>query len=180
MDLQIMDETRKEAEKLIGMKRISEALPLIRQLAHWGDLQAQQELIDVYYNHKYGVERNLPAAYEYARLAALNQDVHAMTLLGKLLLNGEGCRKDPDTALYFLGKAADQDDPEAIDEMAMVCLKGLAGPRDLEKARQLNHQALSLTDRREPENEVQKRIFREIRTHAEMIEKYINHFSENT
>lgn len=104
MEQQILEETRREAHELLKQNKLSEAIPLIRQLAHWGDLPAQKELVDIFYNYKYGHERILPAAFEYVRLAALNQDPDSMVLLGNMLINGEGCKKDKKAGIYFLKK----------------------------------------------------------------------------
>lgn len=177
MDQQILEETKQEAQNLISENRLSEALPLIRQLAHWGDLNSQKELIEIYYNHKYGFERNLPAAFEYARLAAMNQDTDAMVLLAQLLMEGKGCRKDLQTALYFLNKAADAGNVHALDELSMIYLKGIDEPRDLSMASRLIEKAADLLRDHPEDTESYRKLNDQVKSHQQLIEKYSRRFS---
>ncbi|MEY8379603.1 tetratricopeptide repeat protein [Ileibacterium valens] len=179
MEQQILEETRREADELLKQNKLSEAIPLIRQLAHWGDLPAQKELVDIFYNYKYGHERILPAAFEYVRLAALNQDPDSMVLLGKMLMNGEGCKKDKEAGIYFLKKAANQNHPEALDELAMIFLKGIDSARDVQKAKELNTMALEKIKMKKDKTAHDEQIQKEIAKHHLMIEKYIDKNKEN-
>lgn len=182
MDEQIMNETRREAEKLIEEGRIPEATPLIRQLAHWGDLDAQKQLIDIYWYGAYSQPRNLQGAFEYSRLAAMNQDTDAMALLGKLFLTGQGCRKDLDSALYFLNKAAADHNADALDTLAEMYLKGNGVPRDIPKAAALIKEAAEAAAQTSSETENTGRTQRvqeldeRIARHMDLISKYARRF----
>lgn len=161
MDEQIFEETRHEAEELMKQHRLQEAVPLIRQLAHWGDLRSQKELAKLLLEGEPGYPANPHEAFEYVRLAALNGDAPSQLQLGRMFLEGLGTDKDLAKAFYFLDKAAQAGEKEAYDPLSLRYLMGQGVARDLEKAAYWNEKAAEAF----PEDE-------DVARHGAMIENY--------
>lgn len=162
MDEKIIEETRREAKKLMDENRVQEALPLIRQLAHWGDTEAQKELIQVYWFGKFGMPKNPKAAFEYVRLSALNGDPESQYILADMFSKGEGTDKDAVKALYFMTKAAEAGESKAYDPLAVMYLMGWGTKRNIEQASYWNEKAAEA----DPENE-------DVWKHKKMIETWL-------
>lgn len=94
-------------------------------------------------------------------------------------MNGEGCKKDKEAGIYFLKKAANQNHPEALDELAMIFLKGIDSARDVQKAKELNTMALEKIKMKKDKTAHDEQIQKEIAKHHLMIEKYIDKNKEN-
>ena len=156
MDERIVKETKEEAAKLLEQGQIQTALPLIRQAAHWGDLDSQLLAVDLYLHELYGMPRNPFAAIEYVKLAALNGDVHSMYELADMASKGYGMNKDEATAFYFMNKAAGLGEKAACDPLGMMYLMGRGTQKDLEKALFWLNRAVES----DPENETyQKHLY---------------------
>ena len=149
MDERIVKETKAEAARLLEQGQIQTALPLIRQAAHWGDLDSQLLAVDLYLHELYGMPKNPFAAAEYVRLAALNGDVHSMFELADMSARGYGMEKDEVKAFYFMNKAAGLGEAAAFDPLGMMYLTGKGTEKNLQKAIFWLNKAL----KKEPENE---------------------------
>lgn len=131
MESEMIEQLRAEYNRLLETD-VNEALPLIRQAAHWGDLESQKLACDIY-NEGRLVTKDEKLAREYARLAALNGDVSSMVMLADAL----AAEKDYVSAVYFLRKAADANYSPALDRLAMAALTGKGMEKDPKLAKEL-------------------------------------------
>jgi TPR repeat protein len=69
--------------------------------------------------------------------AAATGDPHAQNAVGYMVAKGVGLTIDYDAARGWLGKAAKQDDPYALMNLALLYRDGLGVPKDVPQARQL-------------------------------------------
>lgn len=136
MDQQLLDALKSEYQALLEQGRLGDALPLIRQAAHWADVDSQILAERIYLHELYGHPKKDTAGYEYARLAAMNEDVQSMYDLAKLYLEGQGIEHDSEKALYWLNKAAAAGNLEAMDALGMQYLQARGVERDLAKAQE--------------------------------------------
>lgn len=134
MDSQLLSEVKESYQQLLENGQLGDALPLIRQAAHWADLDAQILAERIYVHGLYGHPRSLQAGYEYATLAALNGDVTSMADLGQLYLDEHFDHKDVQKAHYWLSKAAAARHPDALDALGMMYLQARGVKRDLLRA----------------------------------------------
>lgn len=159
-DESVIQAAKQEASRLLEAGQVQDALPLIRQAAHWGDIESQMLAADIYSQGLYGVQANPYAAFEYVKLAAMNDQPYYMYELGDMFLNGAGTNADAQKAFYFLNKAANREVKAAYDPLSMLYVNGRGTEKDLDKALYWNGKALE----EYPEDlTVQK--------HARMIEK---------
>lgn len=136
MNSELIEQTKKEISSLLEENRILDAVPLIRQCAHWGDLSSQRLLIDMFLHQTYGMPYEPAAAFEYVRMAALNGDPEAMLELAEMSRDGTGTVQDDERAFYFMKKAAQSGEKRAFDPLAAMLLMGKGTPRNLEEAGQ--------------------------------------------
>lgn len=136
MNSELIEQTRKEIAALMDAGRILDAVPLIRQCAHWGDLPSQRLLIDMFLHQAYGMPYEPAAAFEYVRMAALNGDPEAMLELAEMSRDGTGTAQDDERAFYFMQKAAKSGEKRAYDPLAAMLLMGKGTHRNLEEAEQ--------------------------------------------
>lgn len=160
MDMDVIEATKKEISRLMEAGQYEDALPMIRQAAHWGDVESQMLAADIYLEGRYGMRPNPYAAFDYVKLAALNDQPYYMYELGKMFAEGRGTRQDEDKAFYFLQKAAQRDIQEAYDPLSMMYLLGKGTEKNLEKAAEWNAKAAAA----DPHNETTVR-------HSAMIQK---------
>ena len=74
-----------------------------------------------------------------------NMNGKSCTSLGKLYLQGDGVRKDNDTADMYFTKACDlYRDGEGCESRAFMFLRGLNGPEDMDTARKYERAAVKL------------------------------------
>lgn len=143
MDYQpLFNEIKKEADALIAENRFLEAVPLLKQLGNWGDLESQKDLVQLY---KEGLV-DAKEAYGYARLAAFNQDPKSMVDFALMNRDGIGCAKNNEKAFYYLHKAANMGYEEAYDLLAMMYLMGTGITRDVNEAKKWNDRANKSND----------------------------------
>ncbi len=67
-----------------------------------------------------GAQQDIKCAIEYLTRAAKLEQVYAQKLLAKLYLNSNYCQIDKEQAIYWLRKAAKQEDAEALNHLAVV------------------------------------------------------------
>lgn len=134
MDQQLLDQLKTEYHALLEQGRLSDALPLIRQAAHWADEESQILAERIYLHNAYGHLRQDLAGYEYAMLAAMNGDVTSMYDLAFLYRDGKGTVHDAAKAFYWLTKAANAGDARAMDELGLCYLQARGVARDLDQA----------------------------------------------
>lgn len=140
MEQDILNDVIREYKQLLEADNLAAALPLIRQAAHWGDLESQILAARIY-------TEKVPdkaEAYEYTRLAALNGNAASMLSLGQMLRK----RQDFDSAFYFIRKAALAGDTNACEPLAAMYMMGQGTPKDLKQAMYWNLQGLEA----QPEN----------------------------
>lgn len=160
MDQEILQQTKQEVSSLMEQGKYEDALPLLRQAAHWGDVESQMLSADIYLDGMYGIRANPYAAFEYVKLAALNDQPDYMAILGTMFLEGKGTQKDLNKAFYFLKKAADRQVVSAYDPLAMMYAQGKGCQKDLKEAAHWIEQALE----KDGQNET-------VQKHAELIRK---------
>lgn len=136
-DQQFFNEIKQEADALMAQDRVLEAIPLLKQLGNWGDLDSQKALVQLYKEDLIEAKD----AYSYARLAAFNQDPGSMVDFALMNRDGIGCSKDNEKAFYYLNKAAHMGYEEAYDLLAMMYLMGTGIERDINEAKKWNDQA---------------------------------------
>lgn len=78
--------------------------------SHFGDADAQLNLARMYYDGE-GGERDMLQAARWAKLSADKGNISAQALLGHLLFEGDGLRRDPVTGLMYLSIARRRADP---------------------------------------------------------------------
>lgn len=142
MDPQLLDQLKAEYNTLLEQGKLFDALPLIRQAAHWADFDSQVLAERIYFHNAYHHPRKDTAAYEYAMLAAMNGDPASMYDLSWLYRFGHGTVHDPKKAVYWLQKAADAGVPEALDDLGLCYLQARGVERDVQKASQLFKKAI--------------------------------------
>ncbi|GAL33925.1 hypothetical protein JCM19240_833 [Vibrio maritimus] len=89
------------------------------QSGYQGDAEAQYQIGMHYLNgidsgNAY-LEQNSEQARDWLSLSAHNGYAEAQLQLGLLYASGTGGEKDPSTAVSWIGKAADQNHPQALD-----------------------------------------------------------------
>ena len=134
MNEELIQATKKEYNSLLNRHRILDAVPLIRQCAHWGDLESQKLQADMFLNNAYDMPYEPYAAFEYVRMAALNGDPQSMYTLATMFRDGRGTKMDLDKAFYFMKKAAEAGETQAYDPLASLYIMGFGTTRDLDAA----------------------------------------------
>lgn len=134
MDTRLLEELKQEYEALLDAGRVGDALPLIRQAAHWADIDSQILAERIYLHGSYSHPISLPAGYEYARLAAMNGDVISMADLGFLYGDDRFDQKDLKKSFYWLSKAAQAGSQDVLDALGMLYLQGRGTERNIEYA----------------------------------------------
>ncbi len=137
MDRQLIEQTKQEYQKLLDENRLASALPLIRQAAHWSDVDSQILAERIYLHGRYGHPKSDREGFEYARLAAMNEDGQSMYDLALLYQNGAGIEHDLTRAKYWLEKAARYEFAPAIDALGLLYLQGRGTERNACYARDL-------------------------------------------
>ncbi|EJW94437.1 TPR repeat-containing protein, partial [gut metagenome] len=115
METQLLKQLKVEYQKCLDQNDLASAMPLIRQAANWGDLEAQILAKNIFLHGWYNHPITHHAALEYAQVAAMNEDVASMFDLFWLYQNGRGIIHDDQKALYWLKKAANKEFPPAMD-----------------------------------------------------------------
>lgn len=105
MNDQLIFETTQEYTKLLEAGKLALALPLIRQAAHWADVDSQILAERIYLHEAYGHPIDYRSGFEYALLAAMNGDLQSMHDLGMIYKKGYGAAPDLEKAKYWLEKA---------------------------------------------------------------------------
>lgn len=134
MEAQLIEQTKKEYEKLLLENKLASALPLIKQAAHWSDTDSQILAAQVYLHGQYGHPRSDKDGFEYARLAAMNEDPGSMYDLAMLYQNGAGMVHDLEKSKYWLEKAARYGYAPAMDALGMFYLQGRGVQRNVRLA----------------------------------------------
>lgn len=124
MEEELKIQLKEQIHALLDEGRVNDALPMIRQAAHWGDLKMQELACAMLLHGKYGVMINRPVGLEYARMAALNGSNQGMVDLAALLLEGNPVEKDEKAAIHFLQKAASDGYAPAMDRLGMMFMQG--------------------------------------------------------
>ncbi len=124
METQLLQQLKQEYQDLLDQHNLAEAMPLIRQAANWGDLEAQILAKNIFLHGLYHHPITHHAALEYAQVAAMNGDASSMFDLAWLYQNGKGILHDDQKALYWLDKAANQNEPRAMDAYGMLYMQG--------------------------------------------------------
>ncbi len=153
MDQDMIKNLRREAAEMLEKGNVNEAIPIIRQMAHWSDLDSQLLLVDMFAHGAYGVIPNAKAAFEYLQVAALNQDPESQYELACTFRDGKGTDKNLEKAFYFMNKAANNGVKAAYDDLSTLYLMGWGTNRDLEQAEIWNKKALVA----DPDNDNAKR-----------------------
>jgi TPR repeat protein len=118
-----------------------EAFALATERAAKGDPQAMTMLGHLYEEGQ-GVRRDLARAIEWFRLGADHGDREAQFELGLLYLSGTGVARDKTRDLFEA--AANQDQPTALFNLAILTIEGAVVRPDIARARQLMHRAAQL------------------------------------
>ena len=159
MNEELIQTTKREYTSLLNRRRILDAVPLIRQCAHWGDLDSQKLLVNMFLNQAYDMPYEPYTAFEYVRMAALNNDPESMMILGKMFRDAKGTKQDLDKAFYFLKKAAEAGEEDACDDLAGLYIMGFGTRRDLDAA----DKWLDAAEKAHPGDEI-------VRKHRRMVE----------
>lgn len=146
MNEQLVNEVKAEYGRLLEQGNLSEALPLIRQAAHWADVEAQNLACDIYLHGAYGHVRSPKAGLVYAQMAALNGEPSAMNDLADLYASGDGCSRDEAKAFYWRNKAAQAGYGPSYDALGLAFLQGRQTQRDLKEARYWLEKAREFSD----------------------------------
>ena len=103
-------------------KNLVAAAQLFRQGANVGDAACQREL-GICYQHGYGVAEDAKEAFKLFRLAAESKqrDREAQYCLAQCYMEGEGVDKNMALADYWMAKAAQQGDPDAVHYLKTIC-----------------------------------------------------------
>lgn len=144
METQLLQQLKQEIQQLLDQHNLAEAMPLIRQAANWGDLDAQILAKNIFLHGLYHHPITHHAAAEYALVAAMNGDVESMFDLAWLYQNGKGVVHDSKKALYWLKKAANCHDPRAMDAYGMLYMQGRIVDKDPYQAKQWFEAAYAL------------------------------------
>jgi uncharacterized protein len=106
--------------------------------------QAAPSLFDLgrMYRHGSGVQRDSVRAFELIGQAAADGDAAAMFTLSNMLEAGEGTLRDRVAARKWLEAAAEQECPQALQQLALNLQDGLMGyAPDLARSAQLMREA---------------------------------------
>lgn len=130
METKLLQQLKQEYKQLLENQNLAEAMPLIRQAANWGDVDAQILAKNIFLHGWYHHPITHHAALEYALVAAMNGDTASMYDLAWLYQNGHGIEHNVQKALYWLDKAANRDEPRAMDAYGMLYLQGRVVKKD--------------------------------------------------
>jgi TPR repeat protein len=119
------------------------AIALLRKAATEGYAPAQALLGDILDKSEQDAE-----AVEFYRKAAEQGDPGGQYGLSRMLASGEGVARDPQQALVWLRKAAEQDHIAAVETLARAHRDGSYGlTRDLQEAARLEKHARALGEK---------------------------------
>jgi TPR repeat protein len=100
------------------------AIPMLQQLAGEGVTHAQGLLSSMYLDGQ-GAEVNYSEALRWASISAIKNDPNGQRVMGFLYLKGlGGVSEDHSKAISYYKKAAEQEDPKAIQEYVQILLQG--------------------------------------------------------
>ena len=123
------EELCKEAERLFGENKYKDAIALWRDAANENCAQALY-MLGVCYNFNLGIDepdeakRGVIASDYFVKAAELGH-ADAQCFAGLCYLHGIGVERDETAALSLLHKAAKQDCTQAINNLALLCDKGV-------------------------------------------------------
>ena len=132
METQLLQQLKQEYQDLLDQHNLAEAMPLIRQAANWGDLEAQILAKNIFLHGLYHHPITHHAALEYAQVAAMNGDASSMFDLAWLYQNGKGILHD------------DQKAPRAMDAYGMLYMQGRIIQKDPQQAKYWFEKAYAL------------------------------------
>ena len=89
---------------------------------------------NLYWEGKFGVEKDARIAQQWLEKAAKKGDITAAQFLGRIYYNGDGVEKNPEKAFKWYEKAARLGDPQSEYIVAMMCLKGEGTKENPEEA----------------------------------------------
>lgn len=118
---------------------LQHALYWLQRAAAQGDAQAQWNLGAIFASGRPGLPRDLKRAFALCLSAAKQGFVAAQANMGALY----ALLKDPEKAAAWWGKAAAQDDPEALYNLAIAHLNGRGVSKDVPKGFELLWRAAS-------------------------------------
>lgn len=166
MEPQLLQQLKQEYHELLDQHDLAQAMPLIRQAANWGDLEAQILAKNIFLHGLYHHPITHHAALEYAQVAAMNGDASSMFDLAWLYQNGKGIIHDDQKALYWLDKAAKQNEPRAMDAYGMLYMQGRIIQKDPQQAKYWFEKAYAL----DPNDQYAKHV-----KMANLLIKKLNH-----
>ncbi|MBR3447790.1 MAG: sel1 repeat family protein [Oscillospiraceae bacterium] len=120
-------------KELIDQERYDEALPIVKQLAVEGDVDAQGYLGWMHLKGC-GVEKNDAFAVEWLRKAAEQGNSKAQFNLAYMYEEGRGVKKDGSQAVIWYRKAAEQGDVQAQHNLGLMYKNGNGVSKDMTKA----------------------------------------------
>ena len=106
----------------------------LRNDAAQGDVKAQIELADMYYNGR-GVPQNYTEAAKWIQMAANEGNADAEEHLAVLYSKGEGVVKDYDQSVQWHRKAADQGDEYSQFNLGLAYELGQGVPKNYDEAK---------------------------------------------
>lgn len=125
-----------EAKKYLSSDDFEHGLQLLKQLADENIEEASQEIAGWYVRNSNHSNFNAEQLFYYANMGSENGSVVCMNFLAECYRRGWGCQKDYAKWLYWINKACDNNDAEALFRLGNLNDSGrLEGyPRDLKKA----------------------------------------------
>lgn len=113
------------AEIYFNQKRYSKSIVTYAELVQYGYLPA---FYRVGYSYLYGLglKQDLELAFVFFKNAAEKKHPESQYEYAMMLKDGKGCEKSIEAAVYWLEKSAEQDCPEALEELGKCYLNGVA------------------------------------------------------
>lgn len=121
--------------------RRAEALPLFKQAAHAGDVEAAFRLGEMYRLGMAGLAAAPERALPWYRIAAQHRHAKAALVLGMLFKNGDGVERDAAQAAKWLTLSSEQGNAHAMFLLSYAYRDGTGVRRDGARSRALLEQA---------------------------------------
>ena len=128
------------AEMYFNQKKYSKSIVTYAELVQYGYLPA---FYRVGYSYLYGLglKQDLEMAFVFFKNAAEKKHPASQYEYAMMLKDGKGCEKSTEAAVYWLEKSAEQNCPEALEELGKCYLNGIATLVDSVAAKEMFRKA---------------------------------------
>jgi len=132
-----------DAESNLRRRQFAAGVGLLRQAGESGDVRAMMELGSIYWEGRFGQNKNESEALGWFRMAAYAGSREGMLNLAGFYDLGMGAREDPVSAAHWYREAFERGSQDAAYDLAKMYEAGRGVPRDLAKAIELYRAAAS-------------------------------------